>query len=127
MVRSLDGGQTWEDRKPGGPFDTHTLVMHRLAPNHLFAAAGDGCFASQRDLLRDISHELRSPLTRLNLALELARSGPGRFQALDRIEREASRLNTLVGELLSLARMGSGQPGLRLAAVRVDQLVGDLV
>ncbi|HEV2235586.1 MAG TPA: glycosyl hydrolase, partial [Ktedonobacterales bacterium] len=32
LLRSLDGGQTWEDRKPSGPYDTHTLVMHRLAP-----------------------------------------------------------------------------------------------
>lgn len=42
LVRSLDGGQTWEDRRPDGPFDTHTLVMHRLAPNRLYSAAGDG-------------------------------------------------------------------------------------
>jgi photosystem II stability/assembly factor-like uncharacterized protein len=42
LLRSLDGGQTWEDRQPGGPYDTHTLVMHRLAPNRLYSAAGDG-------------------------------------------------------------------------------------
>lgn len=42
LLRSLDGGQTWEDRKPGGPYDTHTLVIHRLAPNRLYSAAGDG-------------------------------------------------------------------------------------
>jgi hypothetical protein len=42
LLRSLDGGETWEDRKPGGPFDTHTLVMHRLAPERLYSAAGDG-------------------------------------------------------------------------------------
>ena len=42
LIRSLDGGETWEDRKPNGPFDTHTLVMHRLAPNRLYSAAGDG-------------------------------------------------------------------------------------
>jgi photosystem II stability/assembly factor-like uncharacterized protein len=42
LVRSLDGGEHWEDRKPSGPFDTHTLVMHRLAPNRLYSAAGDG-------------------------------------------------------------------------------------
>nr|MDQ2716926.1 glycosyl hydrolase [Chloroflexota bacterium] len=42
LVRSLDGGQTWEDRKPGGPYDTHTLIMQRLAPNRLYSAAGDG-------------------------------------------------------------------------------------
>jgi len=42
LLRSLDGGQTWEDRKPTGPYDTHTLVMHRQAPNRLYSAAGDG-------------------------------------------------------------------------------------
>ncbi|MBE3559054.1 MAG: glycosyl hydrolase [Ktedonobacteraceae bacterium] len=42
LVRSLDGGRTWEDRRPDGPYDTHTLVMHRQAPNRLYSAAGDG-------------------------------------------------------------------------------------
>lgn len=42
LVHSLDGGQTWEDRKPDGPFDTHTLVIPRLQPNSLYSAAGDG-------------------------------------------------------------------------------------
>ena len=42
LIRSFDGGETWEDRKPDGPFDTHTLVMHKLAPNRLYSAAGDG-------------------------------------------------------------------------------------
>jgi len=42
LIRSLNGGRTWEDRKPTGPFDTHTLVMHPLAPDRLYSAAGDG-------------------------------------------------------------------------------------
>lgn len=42
LIRSLDGGQHWEDRKPDGPFDTHTLLMHPLVPNRLYSAAGDG-------------------------------------------------------------------------------------
>jgi photosystem II stability/assembly factor-like uncharacterized protein len=42
LIRSFDGGETWEDRKPDGPFDTHTLAMHQLAPNRLYSAAGDG-------------------------------------------------------------------------------------
>jgi photosystem II stability/assembly factor-like uncharacterized protein len=42
LVRSLDGGQTWEDRTPDGPFDTHTLALPRLAPNRVYSAAGDG-------------------------------------------------------------------------------------
>lgn len=42
LVRSMDGGESWEDRRPDGPFDTHTLVMHRLAPDRLYSSAGDG-------------------------------------------------------------------------------------
>jgi photosystem II stability/assembly factor-like uncharacterized protein len=42
LVRSLDGGQTWEDRTPNGPLDTHTLALPRLAPNRVYSAAGDG-------------------------------------------------------------------------------------
>jgi two-component system sensor histidine kinase CpxA len=62
---------------------------------------------SERQLIRDISHELRSPLARLNVALGLARQRAGAEAApqLDRIEREAERLNELIGRLLTLARL----------------------
>jgi hypothetical protein len=42
LVRSLDGGQNWEDRKVGGPFDTHTLALPRSVSGCLYSAAGDG-------------------------------------------------------------------------------------
>jgi photosystem II stability/assembly factor-like uncharacterized protein len=42
LVRSLDGGESWMDRVPDGPFDTHTLLAHRLAPGRLYSSAGDG-------------------------------------------------------------------------------------
>jgi two-component system sensor histidine kinase CpxA len=66
---------------------------------------------AQRRLLGDVSHELRSPLTRLNLALELARrhAGDGAASALDRIEREAAQLNELIGQLLALSRLESSE------------------
>jgi len=62
---------------------------------------------SQQQLLRDISHELRSPLTRLSVALELARqrAGDGAGEQLDRIERESERLNELIGQLLAVSRL----------------------
>ncbi len=47
LVRSADGGQTWEDRKPGGPRDTHTLAIPPRAPQTLYSAAGDGFFTSK--------------------------------------------------------------------------------
>jgi photosystem II stability/assembly factor-like uncharacterized protein len=46
LVRSLDSGDTWQDRTSGGPFDTHTLATHPLAPGRLYSAAGDGYFES---------------------------------------------------------------------------------
>lgn len=42
LVRSADAGETWTDRVPDGPWDTHTLLVHPSAPDRLYAAAGDG-------------------------------------------------------------------------------------
>lgn len=68
---------------------------------------------SQQRLLRDISHELRSPLARLNVALELARQRIGRDIApLARIEKESERLNTLIGQLLTITQLQS-QAGIK--------------
>lgn len=65
--------------------------------------------AKQR-LLWDISHELRSPLTRLSLALGMARrkANPEAAPAMDRIERETEQLNRLIEQLLTLARITGG-------------------
>lgn len=60
-------------------------------------------------LLHDVSHELRSPLARLHVAVGLARQDPARIeQSLNRIEREAARLNELVSGLLTLSRIENG-------------------
>ncbi len=65
---------------------------------------------SQRQLLSDVSHELRSPLARVQVALGLAHQRePDRpYPELDRIEREVEYLNELIGRLLSLARLEAG-------------------
>jgi two-component system sensor histidine kinase CpxA len=83
--------------------------------------------AAQRRLLLDISHELRSPLARLGVAVELARSGEDRGGALDRIQKEADRLNSLVGELLQVTRAEGDPSSLRFEPVRLDDLVRDIV
>ena len=65
--------------------------------------------AARDRLLHDVSHEMRSPLTRLQLAIDLARQDPRRTElSLDRIEREARKLEAMVQELLALARAESG-------------------
>jgi two-component system OmpR family sensor kinase len=65
--------------------------------------------AARDRLLNDVSHELRSPLTRLQLAIALARQDPARMEAsMERISREAARLESMVQELLALARAEGG-------------------
>src|SRR5437868_11937963 len=83
--------------------------------------------AAQRRLLLDISHELRSPLARLGVAVELARSGEDRSGTLDRIQKEADRLNALVGELLQVTRAEGDPASLHFEPVRLDELVRDIV
>ncbi|MBI3561188.1 MAG: HAMP domain-containing protein [Gammaproteobacteria bacterium] len=65
---------------------------------------------SHKQLLRDASHELRSPLARLQVAMGLVRQRGDRPNAadIDRMERETERLNDLVGQLLSLSRLEAG-------------------
>jgi two-component system sensor histidine kinase CpxA len=82
---------------------------------------------AERRLLLDISHELRSPLARLGVAVELARSGEDLDSALNRIQRESDRLNALVGQLLEVTRAEGDPNALRRETVRLDDLVRQLV
>ena len=65
--------------------------------------------STQQKLLRDVSHELRSPLARLQVALGLAekRSGAEISPELQRIETEANTLNEMIGKILSLVRLNN--------------------
>jgi two-component system sensor histidine kinase CpxA len=84
---------------------------------------------SQRRLLGDISHELRSPLARLNVALELARqrSGEAAQTALERIQLEAETLNEMIGQLLTLTRIESGAEAIPKTKFDLQPLVMDVV
>ena len=80
---------------------------------------------AQSRLLNDISHELRSPLARLNVALGLARQRAGveSTDMLDRIELEAARLNELIGRILTLARLEDGEQLVPQTPVPLDEIV----
>jgi two-component system, OmpR family, sensor histidine kinase CpxA len=83
---------------------------------------------AQSRLLNDISHELRSPLARLNVALGLARQRTSieNSEMLDRIELEASRLNELIGRILTLARLEDGEQLVAQTPVPLDELVASV-
>jgi len=84
---------------------------------------------AQRLLLRDVSHELRSPLTRLSVGLGLARAeSPVSMQEhLDRIKSEAARLNDLIGQILSLSQLDLAQEIDEPRVLSLSDLVLDLL
>jgi len=92
------------------------------------AARIEALLGAQARLLRDISHELRSPLARLGVALDLLRkrTPPEAETHLSRIEREAARLNEMIGQLLSLSRWETGADGARPRRVDLSALVREV-
>ena len=84
---------------------------------------------AQQLLLRDVSHELRSPLARLSVALELARedASPEMATQLNRMERESEKLNQLIGQLLTLSSMEAIESADRFVPVSLNQIVAQMI
>ena len=108
-------GRTDEIAELGRDFDT---MADRL----------EAAMSAQRRLLGDITHELRSPLARLNVALELARQRVGDKvgTSLDRIGRETERMNALIGELLALSRLETSGERMENHPVSLATLLRDI-
>jgi len=85
--------------------------------------------SAQKRMLRDVSHELRSPLARLQVALGLARKSAGEQceKDHDRIEKEVVRLDELIGQVISLVRMETSRQELNKSKVALDILLNDVV
>lgn len=86
----------------------------------------------QNRLMHDISHELRSPLARLQVATGLARQQPEKLDTwLERIETETVRMDKLVGEVLTLARLDAGvtnsSRGNLVESIAMAELIADIV
>jgi signal transduction histidine kinase len=95
---------------------------------NIMAGRIESLVAAQRRLLGDISHELRSPLARQGVALGLARrrGNPEVTSSLDRIGREAERMNEMIGQLLSLSQLESGTDSLSTAVIDLAALVREV-
>jgi two-component system, OmpR family, sensor histidine kinase CpxA len=96
--------------------------------NHM-AERLESLMNAQRLLLRDVSHELRSPLARLSVALELSREDADSTMGthLDRIQRETERLNQLIGQLLTLSSMEALEGAERFAPVSLKSLLEEML
>jgi two-component system sensor histidine kinase CpxA len=113
-----------EERLFGG--DEIQGLVHDF--NHM-AEQLERLVGAQKMLVRDVSHELRSPLARLSVALELAREEAPESMAehLQRIEREAGRLNLLIGQLLRLSSMESTNASTHTELFHLQSLIDDLL
>ena len=102
--------------------DEISALIHDF--NHM-AERLESLVDAQKLLLRDVSHELRSPLARLSVALELARedSDPAAAPHLERIERETERLNLLIGQLLTLSSMEALEKVENLEPLSLNRLI----
>lgn len=95
--------------------------------DHMAARLASSIHA-QQCLLHDVSHELRSPLARMQAAIGLAQQQPEKIPAtLERMERESQRISDLVGELLVLSRLESGIDEGEVGEVDLGDLLADIV
>jgi two-component system OmpR family sensor kinase len=82
---------------------------------------------AQQHLLHDISHELRSPLTRMQAAIGLLHQVPTRLEMIERIERESVRMDTLIEALLTLARLQGRPESFECESMDVIELLAEIV
>jgi signal transduction histidine kinase len=96
--------------------------------NHM-AEQIQSLMSSQQRLIGDISHELRSPLARLGVALGLAQrsANPETSASLNRIERESYRLNEIISGLLQLSRVEATGENFRKQPVHLASLLEEVV
>jgi two-component system sensor histidine kinase CpxA len=81
----------------------------------------------QRQLISDVSHELRSPLARLYVALDLGRERKGNDPAFDHMEKDIGLLNEMIGRLLTVARLDTSAPPVPMMPVDLTEIVSQVV
>jgi signal transduction histidine kinase len=82
---------------------------------------------SERRLLADISHELRSPLARLKFAIKLARTSQDSKASLDRIERDVNRIASLVADIVEINFIESGPAEESAEIARVGEIMDEVI
>jgi two-component system sensor histidine kinase CpxA len=131
-----------------GPLNELTEAVHRFGHGELTArvkqARKDGIgelgeafnqmadriqtfVSAERQLLQDISHELRSPLARLSVAAELTRNAAERDAAVSQIHKEVDRLTELLEGLIQITRAESDPAAQKLGHVALDELVREVI
>ena len=135
VARPVEALRRATRRMADGELSTRVGRQGGLAHDELAQLAGDfdlmagrieALVAHDRGVLQDLSHELRSPLARLQLILDLARRSGKPAEAasyFEEAEQEIARLDRMLGEMLALSRMESGLPGMEREPIELTTLV----
>ena len=108
----------------------HDELTHLAHDFDAMAERIEALVAHDRSVLQDLSHELRSPLARLHLILDLARRSRDEKEAaryFQQAEQEIGRLDRMTGEMLALSRLEGGIPGVSREPVDVTALLRECV
>lgn len=127
-TQKFSGGNL--ETRVGGEIGNRHDELSALAQDFdVMAERIESLVTSQQRLTRDISHELRSPLARMNVALEIAKQkfGNGGAPILERIETESRRLNEMISQILTLSKLESGNRDFEKTQVDVKMLVEQVV
>ncbi|HWU77347.1 MAG TPA: HAMP domain-containing sensor histidine kinase [Rhodanobacter sp.] len=139
VARPVEALRRATRRMAEGELSTRVGRQSGLAHDELAQLAGDfdlmagrieALVAHDRGVLQDLSHELRSPLARLQLIIDLARRSDKPAEAEPyflQAEGEIARLDRMLGEMLALSRMEGGLPGMERERVDLAALVGDVM
>jgi two-component system, OmpR family, sensor kinase len=83
---------------------------------------------SQTRLLHHVSHEMRTPLTRLQIAIDLFKQNPDKLQSsLDRMELEVTRMDKLMGDVLDFSRLDAGIKKIRKEPIAIGEIMDEIV
>ncbi len=117
-ARAAGGKVRWKDEISSMNEDFNVMAV-RL----------ESLITQQQRLIRDISHELRSPLARLTIATELVRRQDSAVSAstIDRIEKETAELNTMIGQVLDLSRFESTAGYPEMASLDIVDLLEEII
>jgi two-component system, OmpR family, sensor histidine kinase CpxA len=124
-ARQLAGGDL--TARASGHRPRRDEIGELVSDFNFMAERVEALVTSQRQLISDISHELRSPLARVNATLGVARQRLGQNVLFDRIERDTERLNEMIGRLLTLARLDMPTTLPDMQRTDLNALISDVV
>jgi two-component system sensor histidine kinase CpxA len=113
-------------RTPSGRVQRQDEIGDLIRDFNAMASKIEELISRQRQLISDVSHELRSPLARLNVALDLARERKGGDPAFEHMQEDIQLLDEMIGRLLTIAKLDISAPQVPMMEVDLTELLSQI-